>query len=105
MVQDHVNNCPEPEQKFKCTVDFLSYYCRFRDTGRSSHYYEIKKQREILDFYEENLEYIEDIYYSKKYEYEKNLAIKENRYTEYQQKLDEEFDNYTYKESLSWSMR
>ena len=94
-LKEHIDICDAKDgygKLYKCKKDYLAYDCRFKENGRCSHYYEIKYLNQRL----EDIEYYEDeltnSYLDYKVEYERALAIKENRYEEYIRKVEEYFD-------------
>ena len=93
----HLNTC---NGKYKCKKEFVAYNCQFEENGRCSHYYEIENLEEQL----ENFEYIIDEdtsrYHDLHYEYERALAVKENRLDEYQQQLEDDYDDWSHEVSM-----
>jgi len=84
--------CKEHKRCFTCDENHVAYECTFKENGRCSHYYNIKHYEERL----ENYAYVEDEY-TDSYndycvEYERVLAIKEDRYEEYKNRLYDYFD-------------
>jgi hypothetical protein len=75
--------------KYKCTKDYVSYDCQFKENGRCSHYYEIEHLQEDLDFYEYNIHEDENKIMDLEVEYERALAVKEDRLNEYYSYLDD----------------
>jgi hypothetical protein len=73
----------EGSGKYKCSKNWVCYYCQFKENGRCSHYYEIKQAEEEIE--EGEYYYEEDVDKLKKLEnrYERMLAVKENRLEEY----------------------
>jgi uncharacterized membrane-anchored protein YhcB (DUF1043 family) len=86
--------------KYKCGKDYVSYDCQFKENGRCSHYYEIERIEERLG----NYQYADDSYYEAYIDlqiaYERALAIKENRLKEYQQQLEDDFDDWSHELSM-----
>lgn len=84
-LQKHLDKCMgfDDTGKYKCTKDFVSYDCRFKENGRCGHYYEIERAEEELD----NFDYFEHEDKSKiidlEVTYERALAVKEDRLQEY----------------------
>jgi hypothetical protein len=88
-LQKHLDTCTGFNGTYKCSANFVSYDCKFKENGRCSHYYEIeeiKKELEECEYYEE--EYRDDIH-KLEYYYSRALAVKENRLQEY---LDDMYD-------------
>jgi hypothetical protein len=79
-LQRHLDGCTGRD---KCTKNYVSYDCRFKNSGRCSHYYEIQDFKEEL----ERDEYYEDEDRDRlrglEYKYERALAVKENRLEEF----------------------
>jgi len=75
--------CIQHKRCFTCDEDYVSYGCRFEENGRCSHYYAIKHYKEILENYAEQEDENTDSYLDYKIEFERALAIKEDRYEEY----------------------
>jgi len=84
--------CKEHKRCFTCDEDYVAYECQFEENGRCSHYYAIKHYEERLENYEYTEDEYTDSYIDYKVEYERALAIKEDRYEEYKRDLDEYFD-------------
>jgi hypothetical protein len=88
-LQKHLDICAVLNANYKCTKNYVSHDCRFNENGRCSHYYEIERANEEL----EDFEYYEHEDMSKIWglqaDYERALAVKENRLDEYLQ--DDEF--------------
>ena len=84
--------CIQHKRCFTCNEDYVSYGCRFEENGRCSHYYAIKHYKESLEDYEEQEDEYTDFYLDYKIEYERALAIKEDRYDEYKRIVDDYFD-------------
>lgn len=87
-LQKHLDKCMgfDGTGRHKCTKDYISYDCQFKENGRCDHYYEIERAKEELGWiesyeYDENMEIEELEYY-----YKRALAVKEDRLKEY---LDE----------------
>jgi len=49
--------------KYACSQRFVSYECQFKENGRCRHFYEIENTQETIDFYDENLQDLYDIFY------------------------------------------
>ncbi len=83
MLQKHLDECMGFDGKYKCTKDYLSYGCQFKENGRCSHYYDIERANEEIDYFD----YFEHQDKSRinelKYRYERALAVKEDRLQEY----------------------
>jgi len=90
-LQAHLDICTGLNGKYKCTENYVSYDCRFKENGRCSHFYEIKIADEELEDYEyyehEKKDRLQDL----EIEYERALAVKENRLQEY---LDDMYDDW-----------
>ena len=84
-LQKHLDKCIgiDGTGKYKCTKDYVSYDCQFKESGRCGHYYEIERAEEELD----NFDYFEHEDKSKiidlEVTYERALAVKEDRLQEY----------------------
>jgi hypothetical protein len=90
-LQKHLDICTGFNGKYKCTRDFVSYDCQFKENGRCSHYYEIEHLSEDLDRYEYYEEEAKSEIGELEYQYERALAVKENRLQEY---LDDLYDDW-----------
>ena len=86
----HIDICND--SVYKCNEDYVAYDCRFKENGRCSHYYEIKYLNERLEDIEYDEDELTNSYIDYKVEYERVLAIKENRYDEYRRRAEEYFD-------------
>lgn len=89
-LQAHLDTCTGLDGKYACTETFIYYDCQFKENGRCSHYYEIKRA-------EEDLEHFEYYEHEKKgriidleIEYERALAIKEDRLKEYEDAISDD---------------
>jgi hypothetical protein len=89
-LQKHLDVCPELNEKYKCSKNFVSYICTFKENGRCSHYYEIKRASEEIENYEYDLYEYKDRIMDLECEYERALAVKEDRLKEY---LDDLYDS------------
>jgi hypothetical protein len=89
-LEEHLKICDAT--KYKCTEKYVAYDCRFKENGRCSHHYEIEHINKELEKYEYYLDEYEESYIDYEVEYERALAIKENRYEEYKQRISEYFD-------------
>jgi len=89
-LKEHLDVCDA--SPYKCNKDYVSYDCRFKENGRCSHYYEIKYLNERLEDIEYDEDELTNSYIDYKVEYERVLAIKENRYDEYRRRAEEYFD-------------
>ncbi len=83
--------CKQHKRCFTCDKDYVAYNCRFEENGRCSHYYNIKSCEERLEDYQYVEEGYRDSYEEYQAEYEQQLAIKEDRYEEYKEKLYDYF--------------
>lgn len=85
-LQKHLDTCTD------CSSNFVGYYCQFKENGRCSHYYEIQDFQEEL----EREEYYEDEDKNRlvelEIEYERALAIKEDRLQEYEDAISDDDD-------------
>ena len=92
-LQKHLDKCMgfDGTGKYKCTKDYVSYDCKFKESGRCGHYYEIERAEEELahfDYFEhEDKMKIMDLEVS----YDRALAVKEDRLQEY---LDDIYDEF-----------
>jgi uncharacterized membrane-anchored protein YhcB (DUF1043 family) len=93
----HLNTCDG------CTKNYVSYDCRFKENGRCSHYYEIEHIEERLEDYQYVIDEYTSSYHDLQYEYERALADKENRLKEYQQQLEDDFDDWSFEVSMRLS--
>ena len=90
-LQKHLDECTGLDGKYKCTKDYVSYDCQFKENGRCSHYYEIERAIEEIDNFdyfehEDKMKIIDlEVYY------DRALAVKENRLQEY---LDMLYDDW-----------
>lgn len=75
--------------KYKCTKDYVSYDCQFKENGRCSHYYEIEIAREDLDYYEYYIHEDKIKIMDLEVVYDRALAVKENRLQEYLDDIDD----------------
>ena len=57
--------------KYGCQQKYVSYECQFKENGKCGYYYEIENTKEILDFYNGNLEDLYDRFYEAEYKYER----------------------------------
>ncbi len=87
-LQKHLDICIG---KYKCTSNFVAYDCQFKENGRCSHYYEIEHLLEDLDRYEYSEEEAKSKIADLEYQYERALAVKENRLQEY---IDDLYDDW-----------
>ena len=80
---------------YKCEMRSVCYECKKSHNrsknGRCSHYYEIKHLDEQLENLEEYSDYLEDQISDLEADYELKLAIKEDRYKQYNNNL---YDDY-----------
>jgi hypothetical protein len=82
------------KQKLLCSVDPI---CMKKTDGRCSHYYDIDQiEDEEEDEYQYNIQCDKSELYTLEREYEKALAIKENRLGEYEQEMEDDWDNYNF---------
>lgn len=87
-LEDHLKICDS-----KCKKDFVCYTCKFKENGMCIHYYEIEDLEEKLEYIEYEIEKYTDRFIDLKINYEKFLMIKENRYEEYINQINEDFDD------------
>jgi hypothetical protein len=73
------------------------------DLGRCRHYYEIERIKEDIDYQEEYIDDYTKIYWDIESRYKRELAKKEKSLDEYQQQLDEDFDDWSFEESMRYS--
>ena len=95
----HLNICNGCDGKYKCTKNYISYDCRFKENGRCSHYYEIEHIEERLEDYEYVIHEYNSSYIDLQISYERALADKENRLDEYEQQLEDDWDDYNFEVS------
>ena len=94
----HISVCDgiDGAGKYKCEKNYISYDCQFKENGRCSHHYQIERIEERLDEYQ----YTTGEYNSKYLEllvlYERALAVKENRLEEYEQQIEDEYDDWNF---------
>lgn len=89
---NHIDECEgEGSGKYKCSTNWICYYCQFKENGRCSHYYEIERANEEIEegqYYEEEdkdkLNQLEN-------RYDRMLAVKENRLEEF---LNDLYNDY-----------
>lgn len=89
-VQKHFDTCAAT---YKCGGkfgNFVAYECRYGDNGRCSHYYEIQDFKEELERDEYDEDEDKDRLVGLEVEYERALAVKENRLQEYLDDLYED---------------
>lgn len=84
-LQKHLDTCT------KCNKNYISYDCQFKENGRCSHYYEIETIREDLENYEYCEEQYRDDIQRLEYDYNRALAIKEDRLQEF---VDDLYDDF-----------
>jgi len=88
-LQKHLEKCTVTP---KCSVGIVAYECRYGDNGRCSHYYEIQQFNEELErdeyYEEEDKDRIQDL----EIDYERALAVKEDRFQEYLDSICDYFD-------------
>jgi len=95
-LRSHVSRCGNG-----CTRTFVSYHCQFKnDNGRCSHYYQIVRQVEEKEYYDEILSSLQERFSDAEYVYERQLAKKENRLEEYQAEIDSDYENWAFYESM-----
>jgi len=92
-LEEHLKVC---DSTYKCSKDFVAYECQFKKNGRCSHYYEIEHIEEDLGDVDYFLDDYKQKYQKLKNEYERQLAMKENRIDEYDQQMDYEWDEYNF---------
>jgi len=82
-LQKHLDVCSGLNGKYKCTKNYVSYDCQFKENGRCSHYYEIERANEEIErdqyYADEDKDKIESL----EVEYERALSVKEDRLEEY----------------------
>ncbi len=82
-LQKHLEQCNRLSGKYKCTKDHDTYMCQFMDIGRCEHFYEIQKYLTELERYECYDDDGQDKINELEYQYERALAVKEDRLREY----------------------
>ncbi len=87
-LDEHLKICDE------CDENFVAYSCQFKENGVCSHYYEIKHADKQLEKYEYFIHEYDSEYIDLKIEYERALAIKENRLEEYRQQIWDDYDDW-----------
>ena len=94
----HISVCDgiDGTGKYKCEKNYISYDCQFKENGRCSHHYEIEHIEETLGEYEYNISEYAASYYDLEISYERALARKENRLEEYEQQMDEEYEDWNF---------
>lgn len=85
-LQKHLDIC---QSTYKCYDNYVAYECRFVDNGRCKHYYEIEYFQEELERYEYYIFEDKDKIMEIEVEYERALAVKEDRLKEYLDDLDD----------------
>jgi len=85
-LQKHLDIC---SSSYKCKDNIVSHECQFKENGRCSHFYEIENLTEDLDDYECIIHQEEIRIIDLEVEYDRALAIKEDRLKEYFDKLDD----------------
>ena len=90
-LKKHLDKCTgiDGKGKYKCTKDYVSYDCQFKENGRCSHYYEIERAREELEEFEYYIHEDENKIMDLEVEYDRALAVKENRLQEYLDDIDD----------------
>lgn len=90
-LQKHLDECTTLDVNYKCTKNHVTYFCQFKENGRCSHYYEIERANEELEqeeYYEhEKKDRIMDL----EVDYERALAVKEDRLREYLDDMDNDW--------------
>ncbi len=85
------------------------YHCREHegidksDPGRCRHYYEIEEKREDIEWNEECINNVASTYYDIKNHFEREKAKKEKYLQEYEDDLEEEYENLAFQESMNYS--
>ena len=83
------------KQKLLCSVDPI---CMKKTNGRCSHYYDIDQiEDEEEDEYQNNIDCDKRELYTLEREYERALAIKNNRLGEYEQEMEDDWDEYNFR--------
>jgi hypothetical protein len=96
-LDEHLKVC---DSTYKCKKNFVAYECQFKENGRCSHYYEIEELERNLEDYEYDIDQYHETYVDLQVTYERNLAIKEDRYEEYKQQMEDDFDDWNYEVSM-----
>ena len=84
--------CASHRKCYTCDENYVAYDCQFKENGRCSHYYDIKHIEERLENYDYPEDEYTDSYMDYQVEYERALAIKEDRYDEYRRNIESYFD-------------
>ena len=92
-LEQHLQSCTN-----NCRPDFLSYGCQFGNNGRCSHYFIIEDSIDNIDRYNHTLQTFAEEYYDIKSNYDLQLAKKEGRLDEYNQQIDDEYEDYAWNE-------
>jgi hypothetical protein len=93
-----------------CTCGSCYYCCNHggidqSDLGRCRHYYQIEEKREDIYWNEECINNVASTYYDIKNHFEREKAKKEKYLQEYLNDLEEEYDNFSFQESMNYSYR
>ena len=97
-LDEHLKICEgiDGTGKYKCTKDFISYDCKYKNNGRCSHYYEIEELESDLGDCNETIYDMRTKLYKLEETYNRELAKKENRIEEYDKEMEEEWDDYNF---------
>jgi len=79
-LDEHMKVCERVNGENKCTKDFISYDCQLKSNGRCSHFYEKEELEAKLAFCDETIYNMSILHSSLSYNYERQIAIQENRY-------------------------
>jgi hypothetical protein len=82
------------KQKLLCSVDPI---CMKKTGSRCSHYYDFDQiEEEAEDEYQYNIQCDKSELYTLESKYKRALAIKENRLEEYEQEMEDEWDEFNF---------
>jgi len=97
-LNEHLKICPEIDGtgKYKCTKNYISYDCQFKQNGRCSHYYEIEELQIELGYYDDDIHDMRANFYDYEITYNRELAKKENRLEEYDREREQEWEDYNF---------
>jgi hypothetical protein len=97
-LDEHLKICQglDDNGKYKCTKNYISYDCQFKQNGRCSHYYEIEELENELAYYNENIRDMRIDFYDFEVIYNRALAKKENRLEDYDREMEQEWEDYCF---------
>ena len=92
ILQNHLDICS------KCTKNFVGYEClrNYENNGRCSHYYKLDNIEQDICYIEESIDYYNGKYIDIQIEYERALAVKEDRLKEYERQMEDDWDDYNF---------